>query len=321
MRRSLVQTLLPLAILSFASGASAEKPTRIQIGQIGKAATACIESGEAPLGAAFCVHASGLFVTTWRLAGLADKEQFQLVLNPTLKTQKVLRARLLRRDKDLDAGLIRVDTERAVPALPLGSDEGVVEGAEVVVLGFSLAKPEGRANDHSPVLINRGRVKSLERPGSKLEGFQIDTSLGGWGTGGPVLDAEGKVIGMLTTWPDSNKRTTLPVSYLARFLKTPTVYLTLPELTRAGLGKPAEFRASVVSFTPKAPAPSVRLVLNVNGRSRELEMKRRGDEYVASATVFEGGTPDGELKATATAVAIVDDKEVARFETDIIPVR
>src|SRR5262249_58795248 len=88
-------------------------------------------------GTAFCVQASGIFLTceqVVRFAGPAP--QVTLVLDPGLPSQRVLRAKLLRADKDLDLALLRAEGAGELPALPLGSVDQLTELADVVVFGF-----------------------------------------------------------------------------------------------------------------------------------------------------------------------------------------
>ena len=64
-------------------------------------------------GSGFCVHSSGLFVTNEHVIQSAGKDTtVTLVLNPGLKTQKVLKAKVLRRDKKADLALLKVEGDQ-----------------------------------------------------------------------------------------------------------------------------------------------------------------------------------------------------------------
>ena len=76
--------------------------------------------------------------------------------------QKILKAKVLRTDKQLDLALLQVDGEKDLPALALGTVDKVSELAMVVACGFPvgqrLATDKGR---YPAISINSGNVTSL----------------------------------------------------------------------------------------------------------------------------------------------------------------
>jgi S1-C subfamily serine protease len=136
-----VGLLAAMALSALPAAARADKPTRVEIGKRGKAATAFVEVPGVGTGTAFCIHPSGLFVTNEHVVRGARGGEVTLVLNPSLDTQRVLKAKVVREDKDLDLALLRVNAAKDLPALPLGSADGVAELAEVVACGFRSARP------------------------------------------------------------------------------------------------------------------------------------------------------------------------------------
>src|SRR5262249_18367865 len=92
--------LLPGLFALLLSGSSgADKPTKAEIAKRGKAATAFVEVPNRGTGTAFCVHPSGLFVTNEHVIRGGENAEVTLVLNPSLATQKVLKAKVVRVDK------------------------------------------------------------------------------------------------------------------------------------------------------------------------------------------------------------------------------
>src|SRR5262249_38182545 len=88
-------------------------------------------------GSGFCVHSSGLFVTSDHLiTSLQDGGTVTVVLDAGQKTQQTLKAKVVRRDKDLDLALLRVEGKNKLPALALGKDEGLGELTELIAFGF-----------------------------------------------------------------------------------------------------------------------------------------------------------------------------------------
>ena len=136
--------------------ADEKKLTLVQIGRLGKAATALVECdlrGGKGHGSAFCIHPSGLFVTNEHV--VAGSTAVRLVLDPSLKTQKVVKARVVRIDRENDLALLRAEGVEALPVLALGDGGGLEELEEVVACGF----PFGRSltvskDDYPAVSIN-----------------------------------------------------------------------------------------------------------------------------------------------------------------------
>jgi S1-C subfamily serine protease len=141
-------------LLAFAMTFGADDPLpRTKLAKLGKAATALVEVKPA-YGSGFCVHPSGLFVTNEHVVRTAGGNPVSLILNAGSKTQKVLKAKVVRQDKDLDLALLRVEGETTLPTLPLGSDEDLTELEEVVACGF----PFGTA-----LTLSRGGVPGHQR--------------------------------------------------------------------------------------------------------------------------------------------------------------
>ena len=282
-RAACVVGLLALTLV----GAAEEKPTRVEIGKRAKAATAFVDAPGRGTGTAFCVHASGLFVTNEHVVRGADRGEVTLVLDPALDTQRVFKAKVVRTDKDADLALLRADGAKDLPALPLGSTKDVAELADVVACGFPLGKALSPDRKEYPaVSVNAGSVTSLRVKGGELQTLQIDVAVTFGNSGGPVLDDRGKVIGVVVSGIGGKGiNQAIPVGRLDRFLKAPDVAFAPPDLTRAALDRPTEFKARVVSFVPGAPEPSLKLVLQSgDGDAREFPMKKSGDVWTATAT-------------------------------------
>ncbi len=289
MSRHLVRAAVAVSLISVALvGSAQEKPTRVAIGKRAKAATAFVDVPGRGTGTAFCVHPSGLFVTNEHVVRGAAKDEVTLVLDPSLDTQRVLKAKVVRADKDLDLALLRVDGAKGLPSLPLGSTRDVAELADVVACGFPLGKAlSPDRTDYPAVSVNAGTVTALRTKGGELQSLQIDVALTYGNSGGPVLDDTGKVVGVVVSGFGGGKgiNQAIPVGRLDRFLRAPDVAFAAPELTRANLAVATEFRAGVVSFAPDAPEPSLKLVLQSgDGEARVFPMTKAGGVWTATAT-------------------------------------
>src|SRR5262249_61260427 len=140
--------------------------------------------------------------------------------------QKVLKAKVVRQDQNLDLALLRVEGETDLPALALGSDEDLTELEEVVACGFPFGTALALAKGEYPAIsISVGSVTALRRGKDKaLSRIQLDAALNPGNSGGPVLDRQGKVVGVVVSgvrWAGVNMA--IPVSHLQRFLARPEI--------------------------------------------------------------------------------------------------
>src|SRR6516162_3040589 len=140
---------IPVVLLLILGNLSpaAEPLSKVELSKRGKEATALLElQPRTSYAAAFCVHASGLFVTAeqpLRLRGNVDT--VVLVLPSGLKTQKAFKAKVVR-DAELNLALLRIDGVDGLPALPLGADDDLAELLELVALAFHRDRTWPRAN-------------------------------------------------------------------------------------------------------------------------------------------------------------------------------
>ena len=99
-------------------------------------------------------------------------------------------------DPDSDLALLKITGVSGLPAATLGDSSDVRVGDDVVAIGNALALRGGPT-------VTRGIVsaldRSLETSGSTMTGLlQTDASISSGNSGGPLVDATGKVIGINT---------------------------------------------------------------------------------------------------------------------------
>jgi hypothetical protein len=280
-------------------GAADEQLSRVQIARLGKAATAFVEvkvAQDQGSGSAFCIHPEGWFLTNAHVA----QGELTLVLDPTLKSQKAYAARVVRSDTELDLALLRIEGAKDLPALALGSDEGLEELTEVIGFGFPFGKRiDGR--EFPAVSVNVGSINALRHKDGRLHRIQLDAAVTRGNSGGPVLDQRGKVIGVVVSGVIGTEvNFAIPVSAVKRFLERPEVQFNPPRLVSAGLHKPVRFEARVTPLLRSAAKLSVELILKAgNGPERTARMEPDGDRYRLTAVPIPDQAESGRLRLVA----------------------
>ncbi|MGA2771085.1 MAG: trypsin-like peptidase domain-containing protein [Bryobacteraceae bacterium] len=116
-------------------------------------------------------------------------------LTVTLADKKVYKAKTLVTDPRNDLALIRIDTGRKLPSLPLGNSDALVVGQKVLAIGNPF-RFEGTLT--TGVVSSLGRTIDTEE-NRRLEGMiQTDAAINPGNSGGPLLDSHGNVIGINT---------------------------------------------------------------------------------------------------------------------------
>ena len=139
-------------------------------------------------GSGFIIKTTGEILTNNHVVAGSEK------LTVTLADKKVYNAKVLGTDRANDLALIRIDTGRKLPSLPLGNSDTLVVGQKVLAIGnpFRFAGT-----------LTTGVVSSLGRDidteDRRLEGMiQTDAAINPGNSGGPLLDSHGNVIGINT---------------------------------------------------------------------------------------------------------------------------
>jgi S1-C subfamily serine protease len=328
-RLSRLAVLVGLLAIDSPTSAQPKKLTKVEIGKRGKAATAFVDVPKGGTGTAFCVHSGGLFVTNEHVVRRGEKDDVILVLNPALEGQHVLKAKVVRTDKDLDLALLRVEGAKGLSSLPLGSIKGLAELSEVVACGFPLGFAlSANEKTYPAISVNAGSVTALRYnpKGGELNRIQIDVALTFGNSGGPVLDENAEVVGVVVSGVAGGGKginLAIPVSQLQAFLSKPDIAFTPPQLNRESLEKPTEFQATVASFVPDAPVPLLKLILQAGDEApRAFPMRQQGGAWVATAVpVAKARAARVEITARIGTGVVTGTVEDAVFKVGDKPVR
>jgi S1-C subfamily serine protease len=292
-----IRSAVLLAVFSCTTAllAVAEEPlTREEVAKRAKGSTVLVDA-RPNYGSGFCVHPSGLFVTNEHVLrqGIGGVGEVTLVLNAGLKSQKTVKAKVVRRDKQLDLALLKAEGQEQFEALTLGSDKELVELTEVIAFGFPFGVALARTGEYPAISVNTGSVTSLRNDKEgELSRIQLDAALNVGNSGGPVLDRKGKVVGMVVSGilgagGNTGVNLAIPVSHLQRFLSRPEIEFTPPVVKADGAEQAVDFTAKVVSLPVLKDPLELELVLGVRpGTERRFPMKLTDGSYGVKAVPF-----------------------------------
>jgi putative serine protease PepD len=202
-----------------------------------------------------------------------------------------VRARIVGSDASTDLAILRLPPRRAreLATLPLGSSAGVRPGDTAVALG----NPYGLTRTVTAGVVSAvGRRISAPDGAPIRDAIQTDAAINPGNSGGPLLDSQGRVIGVISQSRGDGLSFAVPVDTLRRIT---------PELVRHG-----EVRRAYLGVTASDPdSGSGALVAGTvaGGPARQAGL-RAGDVIV---------TVDGRrVNGPAALTAAIEDQRPAR---------
>jgi S1-C subfamily serine protease len=148
------------------------------------------------LGSGFVIDKSGRIVTNFHVVEGADDVEV------SFSNRDSVEARIVGRDPSTDLAVLKVDVDaRALTPLQLGNSDRVRVGDSVVAIGNPLGYERS---------VTAGIVSALHRPLTAPNDFtiedviQTDAAINSGNSGGPLIAANGKVIGVNTAIATGN---------------------------------------------------------------------------------------------------------------------
>jgi S1-C subfamily serine protease len=257
----LVHAILGVAsvVTGLAANDGQHRPEVIERGKRATAFVQVVTSEGRSSGSGFCIDPSGLFITNAHVVDRAadGRGQVWLVLDIGRKTQRRLRSKVLKADSAYDLALLQVDGGGDLAPLELGSEDGLIETMPIITLGFPFGdklKEDGEA--YPAITIISSRITSLRRPKDCLGRIQFDGQLNPGNSGGPVLDENGRVVGVaVETVPGTGINLAVPVGRLSEFLKAPILVFSPPPLHYKNRGKSVTWTVNVQPSRPGDKLP------------------------------------------------------------------
>jgi len=289
------RTLCTAVIAALLATAATAQPPDDLIERVTQA-TAFVKRTPAGEGTAFCIDPAGLFITNLHVVDGVDLlATVPLVLVSGTPHERTVTARVLSTTNQWDLALLKVDNEPPLPFLPLlGDNDEPALGDEVRAFGFPFGTPvDGR---NPSITMNQGRVSSLGRDDDGvLNHVRFDAVVNFGNSGGPLVDDQGRVVGVVTAkMAPPADRTSFAVSLprVRGFLKQPGLGMRVDPISWENRGKPADFHIGLVTdfgsdeFQPLQP-DRVELDLSAD----------RGETWQTSTAAVDDDTKDVTISA------------------------
>ncbi|MGH2545936.1 MAG: S1C family serine protease [Actinomycetota bacterium] len=152
------------------------------------------QPGRRPEGTGFVVRSDGVVVTNYHVVERAF--EIEVVTSDGQR----LEARAIGADFAADLAVLRVDAQ-GLPTVPLGDSDQLRLGQDVVALGFALGL-EGGPSVTTGIVSGLGRTIDAGGQGVEPRTYedviQTDAAINPGNSGGPLVDLEGRVVGINT---------------------------------------------------------------------------------------------------------------------------
>jgi hypothetical protein len=123
--------------------------------------------------------------------------KISLVFWSGTKKERVLPAEIVGTDADRDLAILKVSSKELPKALDLSQKPELHETMTVYTFGFPLGDLLSLTKGNPAMTIGKGTVSSIrEDEQGKVKAVQLDCELNPGNSGGPVIDAEGRLIGV-----------------------------------------------------------------------------------------------------------------------------
>lgn len=258
-----------------------------------KSATLLVErpSGDG-FGTAFCIDRKGFFITNEHVVE-GQTEKIPLIMNSGTDKEVTFLSEVVRTSTEHDLALLRaLKPQTGLVALDFGNDKTLFETQQITVFGFPFGTALALKDQRYPkISVNVGRVVSLRNRAGSLESIQIDAVVNPGNSGGPLLDNNNQVVGVVVEKVmGTDVNFAIPISKVKTFLETPELALEKTHIRFAKRHQPVELKFNVASFGAPTKKYQFRLRLRNNkGESPafEVQEKHQGGQYSITVTPVE----------------------------------
>lgn len=211
-------------------------------------------------GTGFIVSEDGLLVTNRHIVGSARR------VTILTATGEEYRGEVVQQHSVLDLAYVEIDSDRTFTPLAIGDSSDVSVGEAVIAIGYPLGEELGLEPTVSRGIISAKRDDYL----------QTDASLNPGNSGGPLLDANGNVIGVITARVESTE-TGRPVTGIGFAIPVNEVRQDLAGLVSSGSA------SSAATATPLPTIPPTPDVEATKAAIEATDAHRRASEQATRA--------------------------------------
>lgn len=134
-------------------------------------------------GSGFLISEDGYLITNYHV--VADSTDLEIILNDGTKHK----ARLMQYNKDADLALLKIEKNGFIP-FSITDSESINIGKDIYVIGTP------KAQDLSQT-ISKGIISSYRKQSNGTKIIQTDASINRGNSGGPMVDKNGKLLGVV----------------------------------------------------------------------------------------------------------------------------
>jgi S1-C subfamily serine protease len=130
--------------------------------------------------------------------GGAINSEINVVFNSGTKTEQIAHAELTAADPEQDLAVLKVNGIANLPKpIDISTNPDIAETLPVTVYGFPFGESLASAKGNPTITVSNGSVSSIRRDkNDEVAAVQIDGALNPGNSGGPVVDAEGRLVGV-----------------------------------------------------------------------------------------------------------------------------
>ena len=192
---------------AFVQLANNSRPAIVQIRVIGQETKTAQNQSQGSRGSGFIIDPKGYILTAQHVIDKAKEIEIRLA------DLQRLPARVIAADSQIDVAILKIPTERELPILPLGDSDMIHVGDLTVLFGY----PFGRESSMNLGIISRSGRSYADS--ASYEFIQTDAGAYPGGSGGPLLNSNGHVIGIITMASErGNMGFATPINVIKRIL-------------------------------------------------------------------------------------------------------
>ena len=148
-----------------------------------------------------CFRFDNWIVTNHHVIKTEDPDSIKIVLNSGYENETTVFATVEKISPENDLALLKCPTwKTSSHGIPKGDISELFETAEITAFGYpfgSALAADGRR--YPTISVNMGRVSSIRRAHGLINAIQFDAQVNPGNSGGPALDEDGCVIGIVTS--------------------------------------------------------------------------------------------------------------------------